>query len=56
MRAQVTDPLKRKIERVEFFVHDTIEKVNVLTENYAEDNEELRAAVQNLTEQVERAR
>ncbi|CBY13411.1 unnamed protein product [Oikopleura dioica] len=56
MRAQVTDPLKRKIERLEFFLEQAIQKINVLTENNENDNEELKEAVSNLADQIEKAR
>ena len=56
MRAQVTDPLKRKIERLEFFLEHAIEKINALTENYENDAEEQKAAISNLADQIERAR
>jgi len=56
MRAQVTDPLKRKIERLEFFLEHSIQKINVLTENNENDNEELKEAVSNLADQIEKAR
>ena len=56
MRAQVTDPLKRKIERLEFFLEHAIQKINVLTENYENDNEEQKSAISNLADQIEKAR
>ena len=56
MRAQVTDPLKRKIERLELFQNDANSMIKELGEMYIKDNDELKAAVQNLAEQIERAR
>ena len=56
MRAQITDPLKRKSERLECFLEHAIQKINLLTEKYEDDAEEQKAAVSNLADQVEKAR
>ena len=52
----MTDPLKRKIERLELFKKDANSMIKELGKMYIMDNDELKAAVQNLAEQIERAR